>query len=141
MNKPPVPISSGKDETPSSTLPWVLAGGGAVVGLGVVMVLVVALGRRRRRSASAPAFPGPQGYGPAPQWQPAARPYGLPPGAHPGAGPVAGPGPRPGQPYAPQAPVPAGRPDGYGGDDRHVADLEREIAELRRRLDNRPEGP
>ncbi|WP_245966918.1 S1 family peptidase [Sphaerisporangium album] len=140
-------ISSGKDETPSSTLPWVLAGGGAVVGLGIVVVLVVALGRRRRRTASVPALPGPR-YGAAPQWQPPARPYGLPPAPHPeaGAGPVPGAGPHPGQPYArPHAPIVPDRHDGYGvreggGGGRHVADLEREVAELRRQLQGRPSG-
>ncbi len=128
-------ISSGKDETPSSILPWILIGGGVVIGIIIVVVLVMSVGRRRRQSEHVSPFPAQPGYGgavPPPPWaqQQPALPYGAQPGHGPSqqgyAGPQ-GPGGYPGQP-APQ------------GQQPQIADLERELAELRRQLGNRPSG-
>ncbi|MEV7965580.1 trypsin-like peptidase domain-containing protein [Sphaerisporangium sp. NPDC088356] len=128
-------ISSGKDETPSSILPWLLIGGGVVIGLVIVVVLVTSIGRRRRQAVPASSFPAQQGYGgavPPPPWaqQQAPSPYGPPGGAPHGYRPPQANGGCPPQhaPQEHQAPQP------------QIADLERELAELRRQLGNRPSG-
>lgn len=128
-------ISSGKDETPSSILPWLLIGGGVVIGLVIVVVLVTSLGRRRRQAAPASSFPAQQGYGgavPPPPWaqQQAALPYGQPGGAPQGYQP-----PQPNGGYPPQH-----APQEQHGPQPQIADLERELAQLRRQLGNRPPG-
>ncbi|WP_308250038.1 S1 family peptidase [Sphaerisporangium fuscum] len=137
-------ISSGKDQTPSSTLPWILIGGGALVGVGIVVVLVMAAGRRRKAATGRP-YPQQQAYAvPQQQWQPqpqAALPYpgaqqggpqqqGLPPHGMPPQGYQGPQGGFPGRP-GPQPPQ-AEQPQ------QQIADLERELAELRRQLGNQP---
>ncbi|GII65054.1 hypothetical protein Skr01_51390 [Sphaerisporangium krabiense] len=128
-------ISSGKDETPSSTLPWILVGGGAVVVVVLAAVVILSLGRKRRRAAAPPV---PAGFAAAPPWQPVPGPYGPAGPQHELAGPpYHAPQGYPAQHGAPPRP-PYGGQQQNAGDERQLADLERELAELRRRLQDRP---
>ncbi|MEV0383183.1 serine protease [Nonomuraea sp. NPDC050643] len=129
-------ISAGKDETPSPILLWVLIGVGALVALVVALVLARVLvkasrrrGRRRSRPDSPFAAPSPGGYGavPPPPWQrlPVAAPYN-------------------GHVQYEVQPPPGGdetravRYGQFASPAEGRADLERQIADLRRQLGQRP---
>ncbi|GAA1007216.1 hypothetical protein Aple_017500 [Acrocarpospora pleiomorpha] len=115
-------ISSGKDESPQPVMFWVLVGGGALLAVVVGLVLLMVLLKRRKR---VPVSYGHQ-YAPQHHVRQQPQPYVLP------SAPVSDTTQyvRPGsyQPYQQQP------------REAQVADLERELAELRRQLGNRPPG-
>ncbi|WP_214108866.1 S1 family peptidase [Acrocarpospora catenulata] len=136
-------ISSGKDETPQPMTFWLLVGGGVLIAIvGGLTVLMLILKRRRKPAAARPVVQ----YGvqatpyvpPAPQHQP----YALPAADQPLDGATRYVRPqqqfdRYGQPIPQQPPQPAHGPS-RPSQEAQVADLERELAELRRQLGNRP---
>ncbi|MEU8270256.1 serine protease [Sphaerisporangium sp. NPDC049002] len=135
-------ISSGKDEAPSAMLPWLLIGGGVVIGLIIVVVLVTSLSKRRKQAVPA-SYPPQQGYGgavPPPPWaqqqQQAALPYNPAGGGQQGYQTPQHNGGYPAQ-HGPQGQPQQGQ---HGQQQPQVADLERELNELRRQLGNRPPG-
>ncbi|WP_170317029.1 S1 family peptidase [Acrocarpospora corrugata] len=128
-------ISSGKDESPQPIMFWVLVGGGVLLAVVVGLVLLRVLVKRGRRSRTSVSYghQAPQYVPPSPYLQ-HMQPYALPSSPEPVSDATQYVRPaqygRPADPYAQQQqPQP-----------REVADLERELAELRRQLGNRPPG-
>ncbi|TKK87187.1 trypsin-like serine protease [Herbidospora galbida] len=154
-------ITAGKDESPQSSGFWLLIGAGVIVAilLGLVLLRLLVKSAKRKKRAQIPVYNGAPPYQAQAQQIPAYQPpqaHSLPPaesttryrppsqpyqayqqahggqqhGQQHGQQPNGGPVPQP-QPYGHQPQQPQPR-------DRNVADLERELEQLRRQLGNRP---
>ncbi len=145
-------ITAGKDETPQSSSFWLLIGAGVIVAILLGLVLLRLLVKSAKRKKRRPD-PGLQRRAALPGRRPADP--GLPAAAGPLAAPCAEqhdalppalaalpglPAARHGGGPRSRSTSPQPQPQQYGQQpqDRNVADLERELEQLRRQLGNRP---
>ncbi|WP_062429690.1 S1 family peptidase [Herbidospora daliensis] len=158
-------ITAGKDESPQSSGFWLLIGAGVIVAILLGLVLLRLLVKRAKRNKRAqipvyngappyqaqaqqiPAYQPPQAHSLPPaesttRYRPPSQPYQAYQQAHGGQH-----GQQPAGQYGQHGggPVPQHQPYGHQPQaqpqqpqDRNVADLERELEQLRRQLGNRP---